>query len=321
MDFFSHFLLGLLLSALTLNTFDIWIVYFASVMAIFPDLDTFLDLIPKIKNSILFSHKGVSNSYFSALIVSTVVGFLSSIIYDNNFMLMWMIGFLFYSMHVTIDFLTASKIPLFYPFSKKKFRFFIDRAVNPLLAIISIIVAIIYNILLHFSGFIISIGLTMLFFSFYLFYLLFKFITKVWSLIYLPKNCRYIPGFVPFFYNIHETIVSGEVISYKLTKKFLFSSMNEIVIESKIQANSKSKRFYLKALQKSSKYVFFSKWEFLIPIVQEDETMIKVYLFLAESYAKGRAYSLRIFFNKHTSEVMEESEDFNFHMIYKRKKK
>ncbi len=142
MDYFTHNLIGFLLSFFTLKSLGLPFIIFGGIMAILPDLDVFLEPIKIFRNSKLLSHKGISHSFFGAFIISAITGGIFSIITGELYIISWIIGFSFYSLHVILDFLVASKIPLLFPFSKRRFRFFIDRAINPFLAIISGVLSI-----------------------------------------------------------------------------------------------------------------------------------------------------------------------------------
>ncbi len=153
----------------------------------------------------------------------------------------------------------------------------------------------------------------------YLVYFSYKLITKIWLQIRLSKNQRYIPGFLPFVYTIYENQNSEEKQIFKLTKKYQFTSKTIELIHSEIKNDSKEIDYYQKARALSNEYIFFSKWEAIIPIIWEEENnkVIKVRLFLAEGYAYGRAYSLRITFDKKTGVIIEKSEGFELSLLKK----
>lgn len=310
MDFFSHLLIGILVSIFLLNSFSREFLIYASIMAFLPDFDTFLESFKSIRKSKLLSHKGVSHSFFAAFIVSAISGSLFFLLTGKSFFLAWMIGFLFYCFHVILDFLTASKIPLFYPFSKKRFRFFIDRAINLFLAIISIVLFLIYITSYFLLPKLIFYYLAFSFLIFYLFYLSYKISTKTWLKIRLPKNHYYIPGILPFVYFIYENHNSETKLSFKLTKKYQIISKTLKIIETEIVINSEEMEFYNKAKSLSEKYIFFWKWDAIIPMICKNDKEITVLLFLAESFASGHAYSLEVVFDRNSKEVIHESDGF-----------
>ena len=312
MDFFSHFLIGVIISIFTLNEFSFSIVLYAGVMSVLADFDIILQPLQLIKKSNLLAHKGISHSFFYAGIVTAITGGIFSIITGEQFSLAWLIGFLFYSIHNILDFLTASKIPIFYPLSKKRYRFFIDRAINIFLATISGSIILFYFIIFFLWPELFFSSLVNFFLGFYVVYFTYRILTKIWIQLRLPKNIYFIPGILPFTYLIYENKKSEEIISFKLIKKFQFRSKNSKLIESEIKLSSNEMKLFEKAVLSSKKYAFFSKWEFIIPLIEKDENNINVILFLAESFTSGHAYSLKIVFDLVKNKLVNEVEGFNF---------
>jgi len=121
-----------------------------------------------------------------------------------------------------------------------------------------------------------------------------------------------IPGILPFTYLVYENKKTEETISFKLIKKFQFRSKNSKLIESEIKLFSNEMKLFEKAVLLSKKYSFFSKWEFIIPVIKKDEENIIVVLFLAESFMSGRVYSLKIEFDLVKNKLVNEVEGFNY---------
>jgi len=312
MDFFSHFLIGIIISIFTLNELSFSIVLYAGVMSVLADFDIILEPIQLIKKSNLLAHKGISHSFFFAAIITAITGSVFSIITGEQFFLAWLIGFLFYSMHIILDFLTASKIPILFPLSKKKYRFFIDRAINIFLATISGSIILFYFIVFFLWPELYFSNLINYFLGFYVVYFTYRILTKIWVQFKLPKYMYYIPGILPFTYLVYENKKSEEILSFKLIKKFQFRSKNSILIESEIKQLSNEMKLFEKAVLLSKKYSFFSKWEFIIPVIKKDEKNIIVILFLTESFMSGHMYSLKIVFDFVKNKLVNEVEGFNY---------
>lgn len=312
MDFFSHFLIGILISVVFLSPFGSEYVIYAGTIAIIADFDIFLEIFNSKRKSSLLSHKGASHSYMAGLFVSfitagvfTLIMGLADFSFDlETFITAWLIGFVFYSLHVTLDALAASKIPLFYPFSKKRYRFFIDRAVNPLLALFSGFVLIFYLILFLFFPLVYYSNIFYVFLAFYLTYLAYRLFTKIWVELRLPKNKHYIPGILPFTYFIYENDTNETMTTFKLLKKTQFLPKTIEIIETRIKAESEDMEFFMIAKSLSRNYLFFSKWENIIPIISKNDGEIIILLFLAESFASSTAYSLQVVFNRQSKEVI-----------------
>jgi len=320
MDFVSHFFLGFLLGALTINTLGLDFYIFAAIMAIFPDFDVFLFPLLKKKKRYYLSHRGASHSYITGAIISAITGLIFCLITGKSFLLAYIISWLFYSLHVTLDLFTTSKIPIFYPFSKKEYRLSVDRAINPLLMFSSASIIIFYLVLYFFWRSLYYNRYLWTFFSIiYLVYFFYKIITRFLIQARLPENCQYIPGIFPFVYTIYENKSTEYSKLFKLTKKFQFRSKSIKVIETEIKNGSSEMIFYDKAKQIFKKYRFFNKWKAIIPVIREDDLNIIVLLFLAESLAHGTAYFLKVAFNKKNGNIDYVYDEFN--TVLNKKKK
>ncbi|MFO7796203.1 MAG: metal-dependent hydrolase [Promethearchaeati archaeon] len=310
MDFFSHLIIAILIARYVVEGLDIIYFYYAAFMAILADLDVFLELIPKFRNSEILSHKGFSHSFIGSALISLIPSLMIFLIFQLDFLLSWLVGFTFYNLHILFDFLTASKIPLLYPFSKKKYRFFIDRAVTPFLAMISIFILISSLILRFLFPYLLLFILFPIFLSFYIIYFLYKFITKIVLKIQLPNNVKYIPGTFPFVYYIYSYNFENSSIHYQLFKKHQFVSKKQLVIDSQIEKNSKLMSLLNRSLEIAKNFPFFSKWDAIIPIFSEEENYLKISLLLAETYSSNQGYTLNILYKKDSEELIEFFEGF-----------
>ena len=316
MDFFTHFFFGFLLSACTVNALGIEFFFFSSLMSMLPDFDVFLHPLAKKKESYFLSHRGGSHSYIMSLFVSAITSGIFFLLTGKSFILAYIIGCIFYSLHVTLDLFTTSKIPIFYPISKKEYRLMVDRAVNLLLMLISLTTIITYIILLNFwIRLYYSENIWRVILACYLIYFVYKILTKMWVKARLPDNCQFLPGIFPFVYSIYENKSNENHISFKLTKKFQFSSKSVEVIESKIKNNSIEMKFFERTKKLFEKFRFFKKWEAVIPIIWENDSNINVLIFLAESYANGTAYNLEISYDKNSGTINKTSYGFSKVMI------
>jgi hypothetical protein len=133
---------------------------------------------------------------------------------------------------------------------------------------------------------------------------------KIWIQAHMPSNVKMVPGILPFSYFIYENHNSDSKISFNLSKKSIFSSKTVQIIESEIKKNSEEMEFYEKALTLSEDYLFFLKWEAIIPLFQHNEYWITVKLFLAEAYASGSAYSFEAVFDKRSKKLIHKSDSF-----------
>jgi membrane-bound metal-dependent hydrolase YbcI (DUF457 family) len=314
MDFFTHFLIGLLISSFTLHRFGIGLVLYLGFMAVTPDFDVIFESLNFIRRNKILAHKGISHSYVFAIGITAITGGIFSLITRVPFLYVWPLGFLFYCLHITLDFLAASKTPIFYPLSRKRYRFFIDRAINFYMLLISI--GIILTYVISFFAFPVF---NLLVFSywvsgFYIIYFSFRVFMKVYFKIKLPASHRFIPGISPLNYYIYSTNTQGEEKHFKLVKKSIFGLNSQVLIETTLKMNSIDAEFYERSLRLADNYSFFSKWEDRIPLISESEETINVTILLAESYYRNSGYGFEVHYDKRTSEILSKSEGFNLHL-------
>jgi len=311
MDFFSHLLIGVLTSLVTLNKLAPEYIILAAIMAILPDMDLFLIPVQKLTKSYYLSHRGGSHSYIIGLMISPIIAILFTEIYGGPFFMYLFIGFMFYSLHVTLDLITTSKIPIFYPISKKEYRYNVERAVNPLLMLTSFLV-IHFFISLHNQEvpWIVQFTFRNVFFLLYYFYLGYKLLTKLWIQSQLPKDSFYIPGIFPLVFYIYNVHNQSDKITFRLIKGVQLIPLKVQILEYIIETHSNKMNYYEKARAISKNYRFFSKWEAVFPIIKENEEKIVVILFLAESYSIGVAYFLKVQFDKNSGEFLKKSDGF-----------
>ena len=314
MDSFTHFLIGLLISAFTLNQFGFAMVLYMAILAIAPDFDVIFESFKFIRKNKNLAHKGISHSYVFAIGITAITGAIFSLFTQIPFLYVWPLGFLFYSLHITLDFLAASKTPIFYPISKKKYRFFIDRAINFNMLLISISIMLSYLIIFFVWPTFNLVVYSYFVSGFYIVYFLWRIIMKVYFKVKLPSSHRFIPGITPFTYYIYSTKTKNDEKHFKLIKKSIFASSSKILIDTTLKLNSIQAIFYEKSLLLAEEYSFFSKWEDRIPFITEFDNTINVTILLAESYYRNSGYGLRVNFNKTTNEIINQSEGFNLHI-------
>lgn len=311
MDFFTHFLMGILLSILTLNSFNFSIVLYGVIMAVLADFDIILEPLKRIKDTHLLSHKGISHSYLFALTISGLTGIFFSLITNESFMVVWIVGFCFYSLHLTLDFFTASKIPLLYPFYRKRIRFFIDRAINVVLATVSGLIILFYFVIFFFWPSLYYSPLIYFILGFYLIYFSYRIITKIIVQLILSKDAHYIPGIFPFTYLIYQNHSSNSQLIFKLSKKLQFRNKNILLFKTIIEKPSQKEVIYNQALKICRKYVFFLKWEYLLPLFREENNKTTLFLLLSESYFSGSFYSIKIQYDKYSNRIIGLEERFS----------
>lgn len=281
-------------------------------MAAFPDLDSLLKPLSKRFNSYYLSHKAASHSYFICLPISGLVSWIYCIIIPSNFWITWLIGFSSISIHVSLDAMTTSKLPAFYPFTKKEYRMALDRAINPLLLLFSCCSALLFLLLLLFhvpSQILFKMAMGWL--LFYFLYFLVRILIKIQVVRNLKPNQIYLPGKRPFNYLIYTKNENPQEISYRLDINHFKKGMtNEFDIN--IKKDSIEWKFLIKALEVSKRYRFFSKWQAMIPLITIKDDKIHVLTLLAEPYSKNRAYFVKTSFDLTNGKIIEYFDGFNY---------
>lgn len=281
------------------------------LMSFLSDFDVFLEAFLKNRKTYFLSHKAGSHSYIIGFIFSGIISLIVSAITNASFLTTWFGGFLGYSIHVSLDLFTASKIPIFYPISKKEFRMIADRAINPGLAAFSGINTLIL-IAFYYAGanYYTFMDLARLYLIIYSAYFGFRAFLRIFAGIKLPHNQHYIPGFLPFFYLVYENQSSKNNVTFKLTKKSVFSSKKTEILNKQLKNDSVEMKFFEMAKNISLDYRFFHKWNAIIPFIRENEDSINVTLMLAEGFSRMRSYFLSVVFNKVSKQIISITEIF-----------
>jgi membrane-bound metal-dependent hydrolase YbcI (DUF457 family) len=133
MDFFTHFLIGLIVSYLVGGSNLPLSMELGVFMSLLPDLD-FL-MFPLWKKHPFAGHHGITHTPIFIIIASAVIYaalYISTGTSDPVLLLVMLLAGL---IHILGDFLGTGGVALYYPFSKKYFRLNIDLGIDPLLTI------------------------------------------------------------------------------------------------------------------------------------------------------------------------------------------
>jgi len=115
MDAFTHSVVGALMYLLFMRDVTLDFLFIAIFFSVLPDLDVFLMPLKRIFKSNYFEHRGGSHSYIIGIIVASIFGLLFFILRQRPFFIVWIIGSLFYGLHVSMDLLTTTRIPYLFP--------------------------------------------------------------------------------------------------------------------------------------------------------------------------------------------------------------
>lgn len=125
MDFFTHIVLSYFLN-IGLESPDF---LFGIGIGILPDIDLLWS--PAGKKYYWAKHRAITHSITFILILSLVCSLIASTYWPLNFWEILPFAIITGMLHIGVDLVTTSGIPVLYPFSLKEFKFEIDKALNP----------------------------------------------------------------------------------------------------------------------------------------------------------------------------------------------
>jgi membrane-bound metal-dependent hydrolase YbcI (DUF457 family) len=149
MDFFTHTVFGALMYILFLKGVTFEYISIAILFSFLPDLDIFFTPLKRRFKSNYLEHRAGSHSYVIGIIIAAIISVVYSILTHKSFLIAFIIGTVFYGLHVTLDLLTTTKIPYLFPVSKKEYCFYIEKAGSSFTFMTSLIFLIIILILYH----------------------------------------------------------------------------------------------------------------------------------------------------------------------------
>jgi len=208
----------LFLKEVTLDYF-----FLAIFFAVMPDLDIFLAPLRRIIKSKYLEHRGGSHSYIIGIIVSFFYSLISSSLTPRPFFLVWIIGISFYSLHVSMDMLTTTKIPYLFPLSKKEHSFYVEKAGSFFTFVNSIILLILPAFLFRLFAEIFFIQLYINIYTyFFIIYYCYRIMSKIFVSRTLDDNQKYFPGILPFYFKIYNYSINGNEVISRIEKKHYY---------------------------------------------------------------------------------------------------
>ena len=296
MDIFTHFVFGSLMYLLFLKEVTFDYLFIAAFFSILPDLDVFLAPLRRIIKSKYLEHRGGSHSYVVGIILSFVIGLIISYFTHLPFYLVWIIGSIFYGLHVSMDLLTTTSIPFLYPLSKREHCFYVEKAGSMFTFINSIIFLLLPMVLFRiFRGMLFFQIYINLYTYFFLIYYLYRIISKLYISTTLEKDQKYFPGILPFHYRLYTYKINGNNIVASVEKKSHFSKKTDI-IQMNFTLTDQEKLFFKKAKELISKHYYFAKWT-LFPIFVRNDRLFSVKFFFLESMMRKRTMYVQYDFN------------------------
>lgn len=303
MDFFTHLIFGVLLYNLFLGGVTYDYIFLASFFSILPDLDVFLSPLRRVIKSNYLEHRAGSHSYIIGIILSAIIGIFYSAIRQKPFLIVWLIGMLFYGLHVSMDLLTTTKIPYLYPLSKKEHSFYVEKA-GSLFTMLCSLCFIILTASLNASSVNFNVFKIILnaFTGFYISYYIYRIATRIWFGLKLKDNQKYFPGVLPFSYAIYNHGIEGNEISLSIERRFQFSKKKETV-KSNTALNAEEMDLFERGLALCNKVYYYAKWT-KFPIFIRDEEIFSIRLFFLETMMRRRTMYIQFDFGMLTEQVV-----------------
>lgn len=317
MDSFSHIVIGITVLGVAHLPQDPALFYIVIFMASLPDLDVLLSPLQKKLNSYYLSHRGASHSFIIGIIITAPFAGIFMWVTDYSFFFLWMFNLSFFSVHLFLDLLTMSQIPLFYPITKKEFRFGIERSVNFYLLLISGTFLLLYLILsLIFWSFFSLPWLIWIFCGFYGAYFGHRVLLRIWISHNLSKSQQFIPDLLPGAYGIYSVKEDEAFQYFTLDHHSLWIPSKLPRFHEIISKHTVEHEIYLQAVKNAKKFRFFRKWKAIIPILLKNSTHYTVILALGESLSAKYAYFYKGNYDVSTKNVSDEGDGFDlFHAI------
>ena len=275
-------------------TFDYLLL--AMFFAILPDLDIFIFPLKRIFKSNYLDHRSGSHSYIIGIVITGIISAIYSTLTQKSFLIVWIIGIIFYGIHVSLDLLTTTKIPYLYPISKREYCFYVEKAGSSFTLLTSwIFITDLLIIYFYFPDIYLLLLTINIYTYFVLLYYSYRIITKVWINSHLKDNQKYFPGVLPFYYYIFEKKSSQNSISVHIEKKSHFSG-SKLIYKNISILNSVEMEIFEKGMELCMQNYYYAKWT-VLPIFLKKEGIFSIRFFFMEPMVRARAMYIQYDFS------------------------
>jgi len=304
MDFFTHLIFGTLIYAFFFGDITLEFFFLAAIFSILPDLDVFVMPLKRVFHSNYFEHRSGSHSYIIGIIISALIGGIYSLIMNQSFIIVWIIASIFYGLHVSMDLLTTTEIPFFYPISKKEYCFYVEKAGSMFTMLNSIFFINLWIVIGIFSGNYYVLRFFINFYTIYfMIYYLYRIISKVLVSSTLSSNQKYFPGVLPFYFTIYNYEITDNQVSLRLERKSHFSKIQEIYNEN-IGLNPEEMALFEKAKELSKANYYLAKWTMFPVFIKTNETF-SIRLYFLETLMRNRTMNVQYDFSAINQELIK----------------
>ncbi|MFX0060226.1 MAG: metal-dependent hydrolase [Candidatus Hodarchaeota archaeon] len=296
MDFFTHFVFGALMYMLFLKDITLDYLAIAIFFSVLPDLDIFITPLRRYFKSNYLEHRSGSHSYVIGTILTGIIGSIYSIVTQRSFIIVWIIGIVFYGIHVSLDLLTTTKIPCFYPVSRKEYCFYVEKAGSSFTLITSwIFITIFLVVFMYFPEIFLLLLIINTYTYFTLAYYLYRILTKIWISSHLKDNQKYFPGVLPFYFYIFEEEKSLNTFSFLIEKKNHFSR-SKVIYKNNSILDSEEMELFKKGMDLCIANYYYAKWT-VLPTFFRNEGIFSIRFFFMEPMVRARAMYIQYDFN------------------------
>ena len=304
MDLFTHLVVGALMYLLFMRDVTLDYLAIAIFFSVLPDLDIFLMPLKRIFKSNYFEHRGGSHSYVIGIIVASIIGGTFSIIRQVPFFIVWIIGSLFYGLHVSMDLLTTTRIPYLFPISRKERSFHIEKAGSFFTMLNSFTFLIALMLIYNISADIIAIRFLIDFYTvFFLIYYFYRISSKLWFSSKLSKNQKYFPGVLPFFFIIFKKEIVENELSLSIVRKSHFSKKNQEIFSTKTVLTDEEMVLFEQSITLCNEYYYFAKWT-AVPIFLREKDIFSIRFFFMETMMRKRTMFIQYDFDILTQQMI-----------------
>ncbi|MFX0029300.1 MAG: metal-dependent hydrolase [Candidatus Hermodarchaeota archaeon] len=309
MDFFTHVVFGALMYTLILKEITFNYFLYAMFFAFLPDLDIFISPLKRVFKSNYFEHRSGSHSFFIGIVLSTIISSIYSVLKQQPFLILWIISIIFYGIHVSLDLLNTTKIPCFYPISKKEYCFSVEKAGSSFTFLTSWIFIVSLLIVYHFFP-----DNTLLLFVintytyFILAYYFFRILTKIWVNSHLKENQKYFPGVLPLYFFIYEKEILNDNILLRVEKRSHFKK-TKVIYENSEKLTEKEMILFKKGLELCMENYYYSKWTVLPKILRSND-IISIRFFFLEPMIHSRAHYIQFDFDMKSENLKGYNQSF-----------
>ncbi len=308
MDPFTHLMVGRLLFSLFFENMDRDFLYFALIFTVLPDFDIFIAPFKKILNWNYLEHRGGSHSFITSIILSLIGSYIFTLITPQLFLRAFFLGIYFYSLHIVLDLLNTTRIPIFYPLSKREKSYYVEKAGSMFTMFFSVVFFIILFLFDRYgasnSSQIFRTIMNILFLVYYLFRIAVKLIVQKRKLI----NQKYFPGFFPHQYYLFESEFSNHQIQLNLKRKNIFTK-NMHLISKTFDLSPEEMEIFGKAISICDSNYYRNKTT-KFPIIIKENDKFSIRLYVLETIMNSKSMYLQYDFDPKTGILIDENQSY-----------